>query len=130
MDINFDAIEMHEIDDYGLHSRLLSDACTQRVYHPEVFHREITPSALITNQKASGRCWIFAGLNMLRRSVIKTHKLPSSFEFSQSYVFFWDKLERMNYLIDTIVELRSIGCSLEDRTVNFLMKDPFGDGGQ
>ena len=130
MDINFDAIEIPEIDVYGLHSRLLSDACTQRVYHPEVFHREITPSALITNQKASGRCWIFAGLNMLRRSVIKTHKLPSNFEFSQSYVFFWDKLERMNYLIDTIVELRSIGCSLEDRTVNFLMKDPFGDGGQ
>lgn len=128
--IEFNAIELPELDEHGLHSRLLSEACTQRVFQPEVFHREITPAAAITNQKASGRCWIFAGLNMLRRSVMKTHKLPSSFEFSQSYVFFWDKLERMNYLIDTIIELRARGCSLEDRTVNFLMKDPFGDGGQ
>jgi bleomycin hydrolase len=115
---------------FGLHNNLLSEMSTPRLSPPEVFHKEVTPSAGITNQKSSGRCWMFSGLNMLRRGVMDEHKFPSSFEFSQSYLFFWDKLERMNYLIVLLTMFKERGLTLEDRQVNFIMKDPFGDGGQ
>lgn len=115
---------------FGLHNNLLSSVSLPRFNQPEYFHQEVSPVTTITNQKSSGRCWMFAGLNMIRRDVVKEYSLPSSFEFSQSYLFFWDKLERMNYLIDTLTELHDQERSLDDRTVNFLMKDPFGDGGQ
>lgn len=131
MDITqFSSLTIPDSYSFGLHNNLLSSMSLPRFQQPEYFHKEVSPSTTITNQKSSGRCWMFAGLNMLRRNVIKTKNLPSSFEFSQSYLFFWDKLERMNYVIDTVTTLRENGKGLDDRTVNFLMKDPFGDGGQ
>ena len=76
---------------YSLHNNLLSDVTLTRKIVPLVFTKEIKPTIKITNQKSSGRCWIFAALNMLRRKVIKDNELPNNFEFSQSYLFFWDR---------------------------------------
>ena len=126
----FNALDIPVEHQFGLHNNLLSDVSYPRTFTPDYFHKEVTPSSTITNQKSSGRCWMFAGLNMLRRSVISEHNFPNSFEFSQSYLFFWDKLERMNYLIDTIADLKSQDKGLDDREINHLLKDPFGDGGQ
>ena len=126
----FNALDIPLEHQFGLHNNLLSDVSYPRTFTPDYFHKEVTPSSTITNQKSSGRCWMFAGLNMLRRSVISEHNFPNSFEFSQSYLFFWDKLERMNYLIDTIADLKSQDKGLDDREINHLLKDPFGDGGQ
>ena len=126
----FNNLEIHGTYGFGLHNNLLSEVSFPRTIQPEYFHKEVTPTTTITNQKSSGRCWLFAGLNMLRRDVISDLKLSNNFEFSQSYLFFWDKIERMNYLIDTINELKSQNKDLNDRVVNHLMKDPFGDGGQ
>jgi bleomycin hydrolase len=56
-----------------------------------------------TNQGYSGRCWIFAGLNMFRHLVIKALKLDN-YEFSQTYLFFWDKLERANRYIHLFID--------------------------
>lgn len=81
-----------------------------------------------TNQRSSGRCWIFAGLNLCRTKAIKKYKLPSSFEYSQSYLFFWDKLERSHYFLKTIVDLKDLPN--DDRTMECLYKDLLGDGGQ
>jgi len=114
----------------SLHSNLLSEVSTPRFIAPELFHKEITPSIKATNQKSSGRCWMFAGLNTIRRSVMKEHNLPNDFEFSQSYLFFWDKFERMNFYIKTLNEWKNNELSLNDRVVNYLLKDAFGDGGQ
>jgi len=50
-----------------------------------------------TNQMSSGRCWIFAGLNILREKVAKRYNIQD-FELSQNYVAFYDKLEKCNYL--------------------------------
>ena len=59
----------------------------------------------ITNQKKSGRCWMFAGLNVLRPQVIRDHRM-AEFEFSAAYLQFWDKLEKSNLFLESVIELR------------------------
>ena len=81
----------------------------------------------VTNQKSSGRCWMFAGLNLLRAGAIKKMNVKE-FEFSQNYVLFWDKIEKANYFLETIIETRTL--PQDDRTVAFLLSQPIGDGGQ
>ena len=117
---------------YALHNNLLSSVSTPRLVNqvPNVFTKEITPSVRSSNQKSSGRCWIFAALNMLRRNLIQEKKLPDSFEFSQSHVFFYDKLERMNYNLKLVEDLNSQERGWDDRVVQHILKEPFGDGGQ
>jgi bleomycin hydrolase len=81
----------------------------------------------VTNQKKSGRCWMFAGLNLLRAGAMK--KLNTTeFEFSQNYVLFFDKLERVNYYLEAIIATKDRDA--DDRTVAFLHDEVMGDGGQ
>ena len=54
--------------------------------------------APVTNQRASGRCWLFAATNVFRVAVMKKHALKE-FELSQAYLFFWDKLEKSNFFL-------------------------------
>jgi bleomycin hydrolase len=81
----------------------------------------------VTNQERSGRCWLFAGLNLLRVGVMRETGLKD-FEFSQNYAMFWDKLERANYFLEAIIE--TAGRDHDDRTVAYLMETVAGDGGQ
>ncbi len=81
----------------------------------------------VTNQKASGRCWLFAGLNLLRVGAMKKMNLKN-FEFSQNHAMFWDKLERANFFLENII--KTAGQEIGDREVMFLLSDPLGDGGQ
>jgi bleomycin hydrolase len=81
----------------------------------------------VTNQERSGRCWLFAGLNLLRVGAMKKMGLKE-FEFSQNYAMFWDKLERANYYLEAIIE--TAGRDLDDRTVAYLLDSPADDGGQ
>jgi len=81
----------------------------------------------VTNQKGSGRCWMFAGLNLLRAGAIRKMKLKN-FEFSQNYVMFWDKIEKANHFLETILDTRKLPH--DDRTVAFLLSHPVDDGGQ
>ena len=81
----------------------------------------------VTNQEQSGRCWLFAGLNLLRVGVMRECGLKE-FEFSQNYVMFWDKLERANYFLEAIIETAS--RDLDDRTVAYLLESAASDGGQ
>ena len=120
------------VNNYALHNNLLSSVSTPRYVEqvPTVFTKDITPPVRASNQKSSGRCWIFAALNMLRRPLIEEKKLPDSFEFSQSYLFFYDKLERMNYNLKLVEDMKEKNHELGDRTVNHILKEPFGDGGQ
>ena len=80
-----------------------------------------------TNQKSSGRCWLFAATNVLREHIAKELNLED-FELSQSYMAFWDKFERCNYFFEAILE--TAGLPLNDRTVNFLLQGGLSDGGQ
>jgi bleomycin hydrolase len=81
----------------------------------------------VTNQENSGRCWLFAGLNLLRVGAMKKMGLKE-FEFSQNYVMFWDKLERANYFLEAVIE--TAGDDVDDRTVAFLLEELANDGGQ
>lgn len=81
----------------------------------------------ITNQKSSGRCWLFTGLNVLRAKMIREYDLPE-FEFSQNYCSFYDLLEKSNLFLQAVIDTRDAG--LNDRKVDWLMKNPIGDGGQ
>ena len=72
----------------------------------------------VTNQKKSGRCWMFAGLNLLRVGAMNTMNLKD-FEFCQNYTLFWDKIERANYFLEAIIE--TAGRDVDDRTVAFLL---------
>jgi bleomycin hydrolase len=80
-----------------------------------------------TNQEKSGRCWLFAGLNLLRVGVMRQTGIKD-FEFSQNHLLFWDKLERANYFLEAVIE--TADRDLDDRTVAFLLETVAGDGGQ
>jgi len=80
-----------------------------------------------TNQKASGRCWGFAALNLMRIELAKKYDLMD-FEFSQSYFMFYDKLEKSNYFLENI--LLTLDESFDSRIVMWLVDNPIQDGGQ
>jgi bleomycin hydrolase len=81
----------------------------------------------VTNQKQSGRCWLFAGLNLFRPAAMEALNLKV-FEFSQNYTLFWDKFERANYFLEAMIEIAD--REIDDRTVAFLLERPLDDGGQ
>ncbi len=81
----------------------------------------------VTNQKQSGRCWLFAGLNLFRPAAMEALNLKA-FEFSQNYTLFWDKFERANYFLEAMIE--TADREIDDRTVAFLLERPLDDGGQ
>lgn len=81
----------------------------------------------ITNQKSSGRCWLFTGLNVFRAKAITKYDM-GSFTFSTNYSFFWDQLEKSNLFLQGIIDTRE--RPMDDRTVEWLFKNPISDGGQ
>lgn len=85
-------------------------------------------SVACTDQKSSGRCWMFTGLNVLRNRAISQHNLPATFQFSQAHLFFYDQLEKSNLFLQAIIDTRS--KSMDDQEVQWLFKNPLSDGGQ
>lgn len=81
----------------------------------------------ITDQKSSGRCWLFTGLNVLRAKMIDKYDLPGM-EFSQNYLFFYDQLEKANLFLQGVIDTKHL--SFDDRKVDWLFSNPLSDGGQ
>ncbi len=81
----------------------------------------------ITDQKSSGRCWLFSGLNVLRAKMIDKYDL-GAFTFSQNYCFFYDQLEKANLFLQGVIDTKDKG--FDDREVDWLFSNPIGDGGQ
>jgi bleomycin hydrolase len=118
--------------------RLAQNAVTRVTVDDVAINREIVSSIdhslsttlddwKVTNQERSGRCWMFAGLNLLRVGVMRKTGLKD-FEFSQNYTMFWDKLERANYFLEAMIE--TADRDLDDRTVAYLLENVASDGGQ
>ena len=80
----------------------------------------------ITDQKSSGRCWLFTGLNVLRAAAIDKWDL-GEFQFSQAYCFFYDQLEKANLFLQAVIDTREL--PFEDREVDWLFSNPLSDGG-
>ena len=113
------AIAKVGIDDASLDNNVLRR-------HPFEFSNE-TKRGAITNQQSSGRCWMFAALNTARVDTMEKLDMDS-FEFSQNYTLFWDKLEKANYFLDSILE--TLDEPQNSRIVSHLLMDPVQDGGQ
>ncbi len=137
--LNFQDLEMFAADfDADPKNRLALNAVTKNGIAAVALNREVltrtdhtyshlikTPEA--TNQKSSGRCWLFAALNTFRLAAMEKMKLEK-FELSQAYPFFWDKLEKSNYFLENIIITRDE--PLDGRLVMALLADPIPDGGQ
>lgn len=93
---------------------------------PNFFNVEVK-NGKITNQKMSGRCWMFASLNTIRTEVMSKLDLET-FEFSEVYPFFWDKLEKSNYFLESI--LKTLNEPTDSRLIQHLLMAPVQDGGQ
>jgi bleomycin hydrolase len=81
----------------------------------------------ITDQKSSGRCWMFTGFNVMRSEMIAKYNL-GAFEFSQNYLFFYDQLEKSNLFLSLII--KHIDEPLDSKHNEWLMKNVLSDGGQ
>ena len=119
-------------------ARLMQNAVTKNTVDDVAMDREVVTTTshsfshviddwAVTNQKRSGRCWMFAGLNLFRPAAMNTLNLKE-FEFSQNYTLFWDKFERANYFLEAIIDTSDRDA--DDRTVAFLLDNPLEDGGQ
>lgn len=80
----------------------------------------------ITDQKSSGRCWMFTSLNVLRPAIMKKYNIDA-FDFSHNYLYFWDMLEKSNLFLENIV--RTSSADINDREVVHYFSEPVGDGG-
>lgn len=97
---------------------------------PHVYNCKISAEGKpMTNQRSSGRCWIFACLNVIRCKVMGIFKVEN-LEFSQNYLFFWDKIERANYYLESYLECARKGETADGRLVHHLLNNPAEDGGQ
>ena len=81
----------------------------------------------VTNQKQSGRCWMFAALNTMRVEVMKKLNLENM-ELSQNYTLFYDKLEKANYFLESILD--TVDEPTDGRLISWLLMAPLNDGGQ
>lgn len=110
----------------GIDNTALNNEAVKKMHYD--FSEEIDVGK-VTNQKKSGRCWMFAALNNIRYSIsedlnIKDH----DFELSQSYTMFWDKLEKANFFLENIIE--TVELDIDSRKVMWLLNEPTNDGGQ
>ena len=132
-------------EDYckDLRNKIISDAVIKNGINNTAINRdsiikmqhtfsEEIKTGKITDQKKSGRCWLFAGLNKLRYAIAQKLNLNLSekegFELSQAYLMFWDKLEKANYFLESIIETRRE--KVDSRLVMWLLGNPMQDGGQ
>ncbi len=115
----FNAIANNNIDDLVKNPALQADVDTH-------FSVE-TPSQSIHNQKSSGRCWMFSGMNVLRSNFANNDKQGRIVEFSQDYLFFYDQLEKANLMLQGVIDTGK--KSIEDPQVQFFFKNPLNDGG-
>jgi bleomycin hydrolase len=80
----------------------------------------------ITDQKSSGRCWMFTSMNVLRPAIMEKYNI-SEFDFSHNYLYFWDIFEKANLFLENVIATSK--DSFEDRTVEYIFKSPVSDGG-
>ena len=96
-----------------------------RVYH-DTYSVSLTPTGDVTNQRKSGRCWLFSALNVVRDRMMSTLG-TTKLELSQAYLQFWDKLEKSASFLDEMIRLAD--KPIDDREVVYWLQEPASDGG-
>lgn len=92
----------------------------------DTYFSNTVPSRGITDQQSSGRCWLFTGMNVMRAQMIDKYDL-GAFQFSQSYSFFYDQLEKANLFLQAVID--NAKKPMDDKLVEWLFKNPLSDGG-
>ena len=105
----------------------ISSRLEARSDNPNLFSIDIKTMP-VTDQKRSGRCWIFSSMTILREILAKKYKIKDQFELSQNFIAFYDKLEKTNYFLETMLAEADQPYSSE--TVRYLLETAIGDGGQ
>lgn len=108
-------------------TNVIANTAKQNANNIDLFNHQVKFEGPITNQRASGRCWLFASTNVFKEFMKEKYNLEA-FEFSQNYLFFYDKLEKCNWFLNRIME--SSEEEIDSRLVQFLMALPQNDGGQ
>ena len=129
---NFNSDEKNKLARNAVTATKLEDIILNRELvqkHNRVFSNYIKIKTLPSNQKRSGRCWLFALCNMMRLKMIKAYKLhePSDFELSPSYLFFFDVIEKSNFFLNQICQFSDE--DVNSRMNNLLLREPLSDGG-
>ena len=124
--------QTHSAADRALFNAMSSNAIDklakthQSAIKPDSYFNVVTPKQSITDQKSSGRCWMFSGLNVLRADFAKrTDSLRV--DFSQAYLFFYDQLEKANLFLQGVADCAK--KPMDDERVRFFFKAPLSDGG-
>jgi len=117
-------IALNAVTKTAVNNVAMSRATVVRNNH---IYSHIVPAGASTTQASSGRCWMFAGLNLFRMTAAKEMNLED-FELSQTYLMFWDKFEKTNYFLENI--LQTLNEPTDGRLVSWLQQDPLQDGGQ
>ena len=106
-------------------------AAAARTHLPKHMHQysHVLPrQAKCASQGAAGTCWLYAATNAVRLQLMESCNLEDSFELSQNYLYFWDKFEKANFYLETILE--TLQEPLNSRLFDHLNKAPLNDGGQ
>ena len=117
-------IRQHAVTAFGIEAAAANRA--EAIANPMAFSLDLGTTP-VTNQKSSGRCWLFAALNAMRRAAMPKLNLEE-FELSQSHLMFWDKLEKANRFLENIIATASE--PLDGRLLSQFMASPVSDGGQ
>lgn len=130
---NFDKSDKNRLAQTVASRSTLTDVVTNQnvlIDHAHVFNvRVATEGKPVTNQRSSGRCWLFACLNCMRVELMKKLNIEE-LELSQNYLFFWDKVERSYYNLHVYLDCALAGEDPTGRLIQHLLKSPFEDGGQ
>ncbi len=113
-----DAVIANPINEIALNQEVVRN-------HDKLFSNEIK-TGKITDQKSTGRCWLYAALNVLRPAVLEKVDMQE-FEFSQNYLYFWDKMEKANTFLENVID--RAGLDLRDERFQRILRDPVEDGG-
>lgn len=114
------AISTNDIDRLAINARY-------RSVKPDTHFSHKVPGKGITDQRSSGRCWLFTGLNVLRSQIMMQHDLDR-LELSQNYNFFFDQLEKSNLFLQGMIDYSD--RPIDDKMVDWLFRNPLSDGGQ
>ena len=113
-----DAVIKNGIENVAINQSIINQ-------HDPYFSHKIKTSS-ITDQKSTGRCWLFAGLNILRPYVLKKLNIDE-FEFSETYLFFWDKFEKANTFLEEVIKRKEF--DVRDEDFQRILEDAMYDGG-
>lgn len=127
---DFNSSQVNKLIQNSLCSNSLERVTEDREYmqsRDNEFSHTLEPELVVSNQGLSGRCWMFAVLNVMRHELVRKFKLNHDFELSESYLCFYEKLEKCNFFLSKVSKMDKLDFS--DRCTVQLLASGSSDGG-